>query len=158
MKGFKFQAWKSCHLPQPYLTWEFGCTKECPIADCFLYSPYLSEPVPKFKKGLGPSLPIVQIICIILRNESHHQKDCMKMSKFTTFGYVTLHSNQAVSCQRLPKFHTTERWRPPNPYKVSHFSDIWKPSTWLQYNETTPNLVNWLILMWPFLWWAPIFN
>ena len=42
-------------------------------------------PIPKFKKGLGPSLPIVQIA------SSHHQKDHMKMSKFTKFGYVTLH-------------------------------------------------------------------
>ena len=46
-----------------------------------------------------------------------------------------------------------QRWRPPN---LINFSDFWKPSTWLKSNETTPNLVNRLILMWSFLWWAPI--
>ena len=30
----------------------------------------------------------------------------MKISKFTKFGYVSLHSNQAVTCQRSPKLHT----------------------------------------------------
>ena len=29
-----------------------------------------------------------------------------KISKFTKFGCVSLFSNQAVTCQRLPKFHT----------------------------------------------------
>ena len=30
---------------------------------------------------------------------------------------------------------------------VSNFSDFLKPSTWLQSNDKTSNLVNWLILI-----------
>ena len=73
---------------------------------------------------------------------NHHQKDGIKMSKFS---YVTLHNNQAVSCQRSPKFH-------------ANVSNSEMPSVRLQSNKTIPNLVNWLILMWSFLWWAPIFK
>ena len=34
------------------------------------------------------------------------EKDNIKNSKFTKFGYVSLRGNQAVICQRLSQFHT----------------------------------------------------
>ena len=46
------------------------------------------------------------------RNEPHHQEDHKKISNFTKFGYVSLHTNQAVTCQRSPKFHTNVSNRP----------------------------------------------
>ena len=58
-------------------------------------------PIPKFKWCT---------LCsnrIILRSESYHQKDCMKIiSRFTKFGFIFLHSNQAVGCQWLLRFDT----------------------------------------------------
>ena len=49
--------------------------------------------------------------CVVFRNESHYQKARMKISKFTKFGYVSLHINQAVSRQMslgrdVPQIHT----------------------------------------------------
>ena len=44
-------------------------------------------------------------------------------------------------------------WNPKRKLGVTtHFSA--KPSTLLQSNDGTSNLVNWLILMWSFLWWS----
>ena len=64
---------------------------------------------------------------------------------------VSLHSNHAVTCQRSPKFHTNvsnfEMASPQIHTKSLIFSNFLKPSTWLQSNNGTSNLVNRLILM-----------
>ena len=79
-----------------------------------------------------------------VRNESHHQKDYMKMGKFIKFGYVTICivTRLLWTVKGRPdsiQMSLIQWWHPPNPYEVS---DFWKPSTWLQPNETTSNLVN----------------
>ena len=80
-------------------------------------------PVPKFIKGLGPNLHIVQIASYeemhpITRNITY------KLVSLPSLVMFQLQSNQAVTCQRSPKFHTNLRWRLPNPYKVSNFYDF----------------------------------
>ena len=62
------------------------------------------------------------------------------MSTFTKFGYVTLHSNQAVNCKRSPKFLTNVS-NSEMASLNSNFSDFRKPSTRLQSNEKIPNFL-----------------
>ena len=60
-------------------------------------------PVPKFIK-----VHLVYILCKLRHmkkmNVPHRQKDHIKISKFTKFGFVSLGSNQAVTCQKSLKF------------------------------------------------------
>ena len=58
-----------------------------------------------FIKGLDPSCAIVQIASYE-EMKPQRQKDHIKIRKFTKSGHVSLRSNQAVTCQRWPKFHT----------------------------------------------------
>ena len=116
------------------------------------------SPVPKFIKELGSSVHIVQ-------NASYEKKKWIsspershKNSKFPNW------VGCFIACWLWPvkgrpnsiQMSLILRWRSPNPYKVCSFSDFWKPSTLLKSNDRTSNLVNWLILMWSFLWWTPI--
>ena len=42
--------------------------------------------------------------------------------------------------------------------KVSYLSDFWKLTTWSLSNQTSPNSVNLLLVMWSFFWWVHFFN
>ena len=68
------------------------------------YSMRAQLPVPKFKIGGGTIVHIAKITSY--QKKPNHQKYLLKISKFTKFGLVLLHSNRPVSCQSLPKFHT----------------------------------------------------
>ena len=80
-------------------------------------------PVPKFKKGLGTSVYIVKITSY--QKITQPPEYLLKISKFTKFGLVLLHSNRPVSCQSSPKFHTNysnSEIASPKSIQVSNFS------------------------------------
>lgn len=74
----------------------------------------------KLIKWLGPEVDTHCSNCVIWDIQHHHQKNHIKISRFTKFGCVSLHSNQDVACWRLPKFHTMYKCMSltPNPYSL----------------------------------------
>ena len=66
-------------------------------------APGLEFPVPKFIKGLGPSLHIVKIASYPIARKDH-----IKITKFTIFCYVSLPSNRGCDFSEVTQlqFHT----------------------------------------------------